>query len=200
MLIPNQCCSSILLCGMKFVILIHPKEAKKQKTGTGRLTHLSLLGSELICGIDFTDNIRVNSLIRDPHYFPLVAFPGYDALYCHDSQIQLESTGRTLLIFLIDATWSNALKMMKKSKNLLELPKLTFEKKYHSKFKIKRQPKDHCLSTIESAYYLIEEIKASGKIDTNINQQPLLNVFQKLVNYQIFCQNENKRDTTQNIM
>lgn len=140
--------------------------------------------------INFTDNTLINSLIRDPQYFPLVVFPCPDAVYSHDLRIQKDSIDRTLLVFLIDATWSHASKMMKKSMNLLKLPKLTFEKKYHSMFKIKQQPKVHCLSTIEAAYYLIKELKESGRIDRNINQQSLLDVFLKMVNHQIHCRNE----------
>ena len=49
---------------------MHPKEAYKQKIGTGRLTHLSLIDSELIIGVDFTENDAVNSYINNPAYYP----------------------------------------------------------------------------------------------------------------------------------
>ena len=42
----------------KIVILIHPKEWKEQRTGTGRLTHLCLADSELIMGVDFDTDER----------------------------------------------------------------------------------------------------------------------------------------------
>ena len=48
---------------------MHPKEAYKQKTGTGRLAHLTLEDSEIIVGVDFTDNPRLNTLITDEKYF-----------------------------------------------------------------------------------------------------------------------------------
>ncbi|HPO02271.1 MAG TPA: DTW domain-containing protein, partial [Treponemataceae bacterium] len=41
--------------GIKFVLLMHPKEAYQQKTGTGRLASQSLIDSEILIGIDFTD-------------------------------------------------------------------------------------------------------------------------------------------------
>lgn len=40
--------------GIKFVFLMHPKEAKRQRTGTGRIAHAGLIDSEIIMGIDFT--------------------------------------------------------------------------------------------------------------------------------------------------
>ena len=49
--------------GIKFVFLMHPKEAYRQRTGTGRLANISLIDSEIIVGIDFTDNARLNELI-----------------------------------------------------------------------------------------------------------------------------------------
>ena len=61
--------------GIKFVFLMHPKEAYKQKTGTGRLAHLTLEDSEIIVGVDFTDNPRLNTLITDEKYFPVVMYP-----------------------------------------------------------------------------------------------------------------------------
>ena len=47
----------------KFIVLMHPKEFKKTKNGTGHFTHLSLPNSELFMGIDFSDNDRINEII-----------------------------------------------------------------------------------------------------------------------------------------
>ena len=62
-------------CGIKFVILMHPKEAFKQKTGTGRLTHIALIDSEIIIGIDFTENKRLLELLSDEQYYPVLLYP-----------------------------------------------------------------------------------------------------------------------------
>ena len=45
----------------QIVILMHPKEAKKVKMGTGRLTHLYLNNSEIRIGSDFTDDERLEA-------------------------------------------------------------------------------------------------------------------------------------------
>ena len=49
----------------QFVLLIHPMEAKKEKMGTGRITHAYLKNSKLISGVDFTENVEVNELIKN---------------------------------------------------------------------------------------------------------------------------------------
>ena len=63
----------------KIVILIHPKEWKEQRTGTGRLTHLCLADSELIMGVGFDEHERVQELINDPANFPMLLYPGPQA-------------------------------------------------------------------------------------------------------------------------
>ena len=48
-----------------FVILMSVAEAKYQRTGSGRLAHLTLKNSEIITGNDFTEDRRVNEIIND---------------------------------------------------------------------------------------------------------------------------------------
>jgi len=42
---------------------MHPKEYKKEKKGTGYMTNLQLENSEIIVGVDFTNNERINKLL-----------------------------------------------------------------------------------------------------------------------------------------
>ena len=177
--------------GCKFVFLMHPKEAYRQKTGTGRLASLSITDSEIIIGIDFTHSKRLNQLISGAgafaHYFPIVLFPSTDARFT-DSPSFTEVVGeKKLLIILIDATWFFAEKMMKLSTNLHSIPKLSFKKAYRSEFDIKLQPDPACLSTIESAFYLIEELKAAGVVNKAVDQSGLMNVFHEMVEFQLDC-------------
>ena len=53
----------------KFVFLMHPKEFRQKKAGTGRLIALSLVGSSLEMDIGFDDPPAVNHLIDDPLNF-----------------------------------------------------------------------------------------------------------------------------------
>ncbi len=169
---------------IKFVVLMHPKEAYKQKTGTGRLTHLTLIDSEIIIDTTFDNNLRTQELLRDLAYYPMVLYPGKEAhdidTFNFDSALQK----RKLLIFLIDATWSFAYKMMSKSPSLQQLPKLSFSREYRSIFEIKKQPADFCLSTIESSYYLIKELQVAGVCEKSIEPEPLITVFKKMIKRQ----------------
>src|SRR5688572_23613352 len=60
----------------KFLLLMHPKEFKREKCGTGRLTHLCLANSEIHMGVGFDDHPEVQRLIHDPGYFPVLVYPG----------------------------------------------------------------------------------------------------------------------------
>lgn len=177
--------------GVKFVFLMHPKEAFKQKTGTGRLASLSLIDSEIIIGIDFTLNARLNALISGQgefaQYFPVVLYPSKDA-YFTDTPSFRESIGsKKLLVIVVDATWFFAHKMVLLSTNLHALPKLSFKNEYRSQFIIKLQPDPACLSTIESSFYLIEELKKAGIAHREADQSGLMNIFHQMVEYQLLC-------------
>ncbi len=173
----------------KFIVLMHPKEFKKTKNGTGHLTHLSLPNSELFMGIDFSDNVRINDIIATHESF--ILYPSKQALNL-SHQNPLEKTSlhvkKPMAIFLIDSTWACSLKMMRLSKNLHALSHISFEPTKRSEFKIKEQPLDYCLSTIESTLTVLEllnhwgiETISAKKLDT------FLTPFHTMIAYQLRC-------------
>jgi len=83
----------------KFVFLMHPKEYKDQRTGTGRLTHLCLADSELHMGIGFDEHAAVQALIRDPANFPMLLYPGPLARVLPGGVQPAELAGRRLSFF-----------------------------------------------------------------------------------------------------
>lgn len=178
--------------GMTFVILMHPREAYRQKTGTGRLAHLCLTGSEIIVGVDFSNNSRVNELISNPDNFVVTLYPDDSAIFANKLSQAKEYNHRDIVVFLIDATWLLAKKMLKMSPNIASLPKVSFSKSYRSQFHFKKQPDDYCLSTIESIYYLIEEFREDGLIKNTCNPEYLMEVFKKMVQFQITCEEESR--------
>lgn len=177
--------------GIKFVFLMHPKEAYHQHTGTGRLASLSLVDSEIIVGIDFTQNKRLNVLLADSAYFPVVLYPAEDAFTAQSPQLKeslepaLGGGKRRLLVIVVDATWFFAKKMLRLSPNVRNLPKLSFQQLYTSEFTFKKQPAEGCVSTIESCYHLIRELQGAGLVDSKIDATPLMSVFRRMVDFQL---------------
>ena len=181
-------------CGVKFLILMHPKEAYKQKTGTGRLAHLTLENSEILIGIDFTQNERLKELLSDEKYFPLLLYPGEDAFTAKTLAADFEKSifGKKLLIIVVDATWFFAKKMLRLSPNLMEIPKISFRAGYRSQFTFKQQPAEECLSTIESCYYLIKELQDANVLGVNkdVDPEPLMKIFKKMIDVQLESEKE----------
>jgi DTW domain-containing protein YfiP len=195
----NCLCDSIkpFSTRMRFVILMHTKEARRQKTGTARLAKLCLTNAELLIGTDFTRDERVNSLIQDPSYSPFVLYPGPEALNFKTLGNDLPPGGKTLLVFVIDGTWRGAKRILNKSRNIRALPRLSFFRSYSSQFVIKRQPMAHCVSTIEAVYYLCKEAEETGHENLNAQSENLMIVFKKLVDTQINCQRGSRKRRSQ---
>ncbi|MFG1484777.1 tRNA-uridine aminocarboxypropyltransferase [Halobacteriovorax sp. RZ-2] len=171
----------------KIVILIHPMEAKKEKLGTGRITHTGLANSELIMGIDFTNDKKVNDLLNDERYYPMVLYPGEDALNISapsSDEVELLKN-KVPLIFVIDGTWPCAKKMMKLSTNINELPRISFSSDKESAFLIKHQPHKQALSTVESVHVLIKELGKYGVEDLDGNEDSMIDAFKAMVQKQI---------------
>ena len=166
---------------------MHPKEFKQEKAGTGRLTALSLAGSQIEMGIGFDDHAAVNRLIDDPSNFPVLLYPSVGALNVSEGALTAQALeGRRLVVFLLDATWACAKKMLTESKRLQALPKLMFTPVEKSRFVIKRQPHEWCLSTLEATHQLLGALQASG-LDDYPNPQALPELFEKMQQFQIDC-------------
>jgi len=169
----------------KFVILMHPKEFKKVKNGSGRFTHLSLKNSELFVGIDFSNHKQINEIISTCRAY--ILYPSKDAINLSKEALHVESNEQ-VAIFLIDSTWSCASKIFTQSKNLQNLQHMSFDSTKLSQFKIKEQPADYCLSTMESTLTVLELLNEQGieKIGQK-NLDNFLNPFHEMVKYQIQC-------------
>lgn len=170
---------------------MHPKEAKRQRTGTGRIARAGLVDSEILVGIDFTKNERLCQLLSDPEYFPVLLYPGEDAWNVEKSGFKETIGKKRVLAIIIDSTWFCSKKMLRFSTNVTSLPKLSFSGKYKSIFTFKREPSEECVSTIETCYYLIKEFQQAGIVDATINPEGLMDAFKEMIKFQL--QKENDR-------
>lgn len=188
-------------CGVKFIFLMHPKEAKRNRTGTGRISHVALADSEILVGIDFSENSKFKSLLTDQKYLPLLLYPGENAMTAHDLNLSDKNllgknesdnfaSRKIPLVIVIDATWFCARKIIEHNQFLLELPCISFSGSYRSIFTFKREPRPEYVSTIESCYYLIHEMQEAGIVQPDVNAEPLMNVFKEMVREQLQAEND----------
>lgn len=171
----------------RFLILMHPKEFKREKAGTGRLTHLCLPNSEIQVGVEFDAHPAVQRLLRDPSLHVVLLYPGESATNLSETEADWPIPDhRRLCVIVLDATWSCARKMLKLSPCLQRLPRVMFTPSAPSRFLIKQQPMAGCLSTLESVYEVIRALNGRGHEDVASPQQ-LLEVFERMQQVQIDC-------------
>jgi len=168
----------------KFIILMHTHEFKKIKNGTGHFTHLSLENSELYVDTSFKEHKAVNKLLKENNCY--VLYPSEESIVLNNNP--LPSNSKENVIFLIDSTWHNARKLLRDSPNIQNLPKVSFTHTKASAFKIKEQPMELCLSTMESTLCVLELLTLQGNEELTVSQlDGFLEPFRKMVEYQVKC-------------
>ena len=163
---------------------MHPKEFRKTKNGTGHFTHLSLENAELYVGINFRQHKKINHLLEN--YTCYVLYPSDTSINLNTDG--LDSKGKEIVLFLIDATWPCSRAMLRASPNLDALAKVSFTHTKSSAFIFKEQPQAYCLSTMESTLCVLELLTQHHieKIETE-NLKNFLSPFHKMVKYQLSC-------------
>lgn len=182
----------------RVVILMHPKEFKREKAATGKLTHACLPNSEIQWDESFAENKRVNELLSDPTKYPVLLYPGDTAVNVSKGEFKgsvLE--GLELVVFVLDGTWPCAKKMLKLSPNLQTIPRLMFTPTEKSQFVIKQQPHELCLSTIESVQQFLEALAEQG-LEESRDWKSLLKPFMAMQEYQIQASRDPSRQSYRN--
>jgi DTW domain-containing protein YfiP len=183
----------------RVVLLMHPKEFRHQKCTTGRLTSLNLGNSEIIQGVNFDDNGRFRSLIDNPSNYPVLLYPGEDAMDVRRGDVLASAVGsRRLVVFLIDGTWHCSRKIARESQRLMRLPRLMIQPKAPSRFRIKRQPRSWCLSTIEATHEFFLALEAGG-LDVYPDKTRLLDAFSAMQDFQVM-QTESARRSPRHVV
>jgi DTW domain-containing protein YfiP len=170
---------------IRFAILIHWREAKK-RIATGRLSHRCLENSWLLPGYDYSTDEKVNSLIEDPRFHCVVLYPGEGSVNLSSlpssERSSLFPAGKELVVFVIDGTWITARKTMQRSRNLALLPRISFLPTSPSRFRVRKQPKPECYSTLEAIHQTIELLGESRGFDLGSRRHDgLLRVFDHVI-------------------
>jgi DTW domain-containing protein YfiP len=172
----------------RIVLLMHPKEYRRESCGTGRLARLNLANSEIIPGVGLDDHPRVRALLDDGALYPALLYPGPPSIDLSAREgpelLARRLEGRRLVIFLVDATWSCSKAVLRESPRIASLPRLRFEPRELSRWIIKRQPRDYCLSTIEAIHELLSALEAAG-LDSYPDKGRLLAAFAAMQDFQI---------------
>lgn len=172
------CCAYIhpLPTRTRVVLLQHPHERRKG-IGTAHLAHLCLPGSILRVAYDFSRDAVVQSILAEPPpSFVALLFPGPDA-----RDVSTLPPDQNLTLIVVDGTWAQARSLMRANPALQALPRVAFTPRKPSDYRIRKQPAEQCVSTIEALAEVLSIIEPAGQ-----SFERLLDPFHAMVKQQEF--------------
>lgn len=165
---------------VEILFLQHPNE-RTMPFNTARLAHLSLPNSRLVHGLRFDGTKVVQELMARKERVGIL-FPSNEAKQLSEAPPDLET------LVIIDGTWREARKMIYLSPSLLEFPHYAFVPEKPSNYRIRKEPKDEFISTIEAT------VTALRAIDKDASKyQELLDLFDRMVDRQLDFMRMNNR-------
>lgn len=157
-----------LECAVSFCLVMHAYEPLKP-TNTGRLIADCLPDTRAFVWARTEVDPELLALLADPRYQPYVVFPGEYALPEQPVCRTVEpAPGRRPLLIILDATWTQARKMFRKSPYLASLPVLSLHTERLSRYRLRRSSRDDHLCTVEVAaacLALAGEERAAEQLD-----------------------------------
>jgi len=128
----------------RVVILQHPRESDVP-INTARIAELCLSNSTLHVGLDFARDATLQAALSDPDAPPVLLYPSEGA-----KDLALDAPVGRVTLVVIDGTWWQASKLFKLNPFLQALPRYGLAPSEESRYRIRREPAAHCLSTIEA--------------------------------------------------
>jgi DTW domain-containing protein YfiP len=157
----------------RVVILQHPRESGVP-IGTARLAELALSNSERHVGVDFSSSARLAEVLADRQAPAVLLYPGPEARDLAENPPE----GPVTLV-VIDGTWWQAKKLFKKNPLLWSLPRYALSPAVPSRYRIRREPALHCVSTIEAITQALTLLERERDVSA------LLKPFDAMVEHQL---------------
>ena len=134
------------------IILQHPEE-RFHPIGTARIARLSLTRVQLT--VRWQEDLRHQNKPLDLPPRTGLLYPGPDARDVAD----LDPTQRPDHLVILDGTWSQAKALFKTEPELAALPRYAIHPTAPSRYRIRKEPEAHCLSTIESIAHALKHLE-----------------------------------------
>jgi DTW domain-containing protein YfiP len=157
----------------RVVILQHPRESGVP-INTARLAELALPNSERHVGVEFGASARVREALGNADAPPILLFPGPGA-----RDLAVERPPHPVTLVVLDGTWWQAQKLLKRNPDLLRLPRYALAPAAPSRYRIRREPAEHCVSTIEAI------VQALVALEGRADARALLRPFDAMVEHQL---------------
>ncbi len=136
-------------------LLMHDIEALKP-SNTGWLIADLVADNSAFCWSRIEVDERLLALLDDPQWQPYIVFPAEYAASERVVQTVAPAGGKRPLFVLLDATWTEARKMFRKSPYLERFPVLSLSPEQHSRYRLRRSTRGEHLCTAEVAALCLE--------------------------------------------
>ncbi|CAM3909464.1 tRNA-uridine aminocarboxypropyltransferase [Vibrio aquimaris] len=145
-------------------ILMHENEQSRE-TNTGRWLLQSIQTTSRHIWQRNKPCSRLISLISDPSYKTFLLFPEEESQLV-DKAIQLsEEQGKKPLFIIIDSTWQEAKKILRKSPWLADLPKVSLQTSAVSNYQLRRNQEPGHLCTLEVGAEIVQALGDTGSAE-----------------------------------
>jgi DTW domain-containing protein YfiP len=161
----------------KVVILQHPRE-RDMPIGTARMASLCLPRSELHVGVRWADSAPLARALANPAQPPILLYPGPGA-----RDILREPPAGPVTLVVVDGTWSQAKTVVRDNPILQALPRYAFATPEPSQYRIRREPNDAYVSTIEALMHVLGALEGDPA-----RFRSLLDPLNAMVDAQLACQ------------
>jgi DTW domain-containing protein YfiP len=156
------------------VILQHPRESDVP-INTARLCELQLARAERHVAVRLDEVPAFRARLNDPAAPAILLYPGESARSLAESPPE----GPVTLVVL-DGTWWQAKKLFQQNPELASLPRYGLSPSAPSRYRIRREPAEHCISTIEAIGEALALLEPNG-----FDRERLLKPFDAMVEHQL---------------
>ncbi len=141
----------------RVVILQHPRE-RDMPIGTAHMATLCLPNSELHVGIDWSNSAQLQRAISDPERPAVLLYPGEGA-----TDLRQNPPSGPCTLVVLDGTWWQARKLLRSNPVLEALPRVAFTPSKLSEYRIRREPQDDYVSTLEALVEVLPALERDGR-------------------------------------
>ncbi len=159
----------------RIVVFQHPREQRKA-IGTARIAALCLPSAEILVGVDFEGHERARALLADADAPAVLLYPAPDA-----RDLAEDPPKGPVTLVVIDGTWNQAKSLLRRNPWLQALPKVAFKPAKPSEYRIRREPSDDHVSTIEAMAHALARLEAGDPA----RFEALLTPFRAMVETQV---------------
>ena len=150
-----------LSCDARFILLTHPNELGKD-TNTGELMRRTLPGCRRYTWDRVNPPAGLLAMLANPAYQPWLLFPGDEQ---HPAVPYRSADNKPPLFVLLDATWQEARKMVRRSPWLASLPRLGLIPPAASAYRLRRNQQTGNLCTCEAGIAVLQLLGETDQAD-----------------------------------